>query len=104
MKKDNVTKFPLDKKIDETNKFLVVKKSECQHKNGTFEIDIDLNKCWCNLCKEEVPPMLALERLAAKESVYMRNHYRYVDEIKRLSKRSRTQCQHCKKMTRISRT
>ncbi len=58
----------------------------------------------CADCKEKLNPMWALQQLSRAEHRYHELHARYHDELKRLGERSRTKCQHCDQMTRISRS
>jgi hypothetical protein len=48
--------------------------------------------------------MWVLTKLAHKETGYHETERRYHEEMKRLSERSRTKCEHCGQMTRISRS
>ena len=48
--------------------------------------------------------MFVLESLMHQESRWMRTREAYQEEMKRLDERSRTKCQHCGQMTRISRS
>lgn len=57
----------------------------------------------CGQCGTRLDPMFVLKILARQETQYDRSRERYQAEMKRLSERSRTKCQHCGKMTRISR-
>ncbi len=104
MKDKKTTKLPVRNKREENGKLFLVKPvfGKCQHYNGPFEVDMDAGKCICQECNEEVSPMFVLNRLLAKESRWMRSHDNYKDEMKRLAERSRTKCQHCGQMTRIS--
>lgn len=77
--------------------------TQCQHLFATFTIDLDAGKCFCKRCNGEVSPMFVLEQLMNKESQWMRTMATYQDQMKRLAERSRTKCQHCGEMTRISR-
>lgn len=76
---------------------------KCQHTFTTFEVDVNAGKCRCKKCGEEVSPMFVLEELMKAESRWMRTLDSYQDSMKRLAERSRTKCDHCGKMTRISR-
>ncbi|WP_232341271.1 hypothetical protein [Burkholderia pseudomallei] len=58
----------------------------------------------CADCKEKLNPMWVLKQLSQAEHRYHELHARYHDELKRLSERSRTKCQHCGEMTRISKS
>lgn len=77
---------------------------KCRHHSAKFEIDMRAGKCFCRDCKEEVSPMFVLEKLMHEESRWRRTRSDYLDELKRLEQRSRTKCQHCGEMTRISRS
>lgn len=74
---------------------------ECHHPG--FLVDDSKQVVECATCKKELNPMWVLVKLAAKESTWYQAHDRYQDEMKRLEERSKTTCEHCKKMTRISR-
>lgn len=57
----------------------------------------------CGNCATKLDPMWVLKRLAERETDYERKRAIAQDEMKRLSERQKTQCDHCGKMTRISR-
>lgn len=57
----------------------------------------------CGLCGTRLDPMFVLRRLANEETQWERTRQNYKEEMKRLNERSRTKCDHCGKMTRISR-
>jgi len=80
---------------------LVIGYPTCFH--GPFIVDSDNAEVTCAKCKEKLNPMLVLHRLAVKETQYHATAERYQEEMKRINERSRTKCQHCGKMTRISR-
>lgn len=73
----------------------------CQHDNAQFEVDIRGGRCICKNCRGEVSPFFVLERLMRSESLWQRHRRCYVDDMQRLSERSRAKCQHCQRMTRI---
>lgn len=79
---------------------LIVGYPKCYH--GPFIVDSDNAEVTCGKCGEKLNPMVVLDRLARKESQYRATAERYQEEMKRLAERSRTKCQHCGKMTRIS--
>jgi hypothetical protein len=56
----------------------------------------------CSRCNIKLDPMWVLRQVASEESQWMRTRAAYQEEMKRLSERKRTQCQHCGKMTGIS--
>ncbi len=57
----------------------------------------------CSLCNTKLDPMFVLRQLANKESEWHRTREAYQAEMVRLNERKLTKCQHCSKMTRISR-
>ena len=105
MADDDVKKLPVrNKRQDDGNLFLVPPPyGKCKHYRGPFEVDEDAGTCKCLECGEEVSPMFVLNRLMSQESQWIRTRERYKDEMKRLAERSRTKCEHCGQMTRISR-
>jgi hypothetical protein len=70
----------------------------------TYLIDEAAAEVECSVCKAKLNPMWVLARLAHNETKYHETARRYHDEMKRLAERSRTRCDHCGKMTRISRS
>jgi hypothetical protein len=72
----------------------------CVH--GQFQIDSSLDVVTCGICEEKLNPMFVLKRLAQQDSRFRQNSEIYQDQMKRLAERSRTKCEHCKNMTRIS--
>lgn len=74
----------------------------CRHTR--FTIDEKLAQVECRDCKQLLDPMYALRQLAHQETRFHDLHERYNDEMRRLGERSKTKCEHCRKMTRISRT
>lgn len=76
--------------------------SQCKHFRGPFVVDVDGGKCTCKECGGEVAPIFVLEKLMKEESRWMRNREAHLNEVRRLEERSRTKCQHCGEMTRIS--
>ena len=101
----DIPKLPVKNKRDSEGKlFLTAPPHEkCKHLFGSFEVDEDAGKCKCLECGEEVSPMFVLKRLMRQESQWNQTRERYKDEMKRLANRSKTKCDHCGKMTRISR-
>lgn len=73
----------------------------CMHKR--FTVDERLQEVVCRDCKVKLNPMYALLSLSRQENRYHELHARYQDELARLAARSKTKCEHCDKMTRISR-
>lgn len=58
----------------------------------------------CGLCGMRLDPMFVLRILAREETKWQRSREQYTDEMRRLSERQRTKCQHCGSITRISRS
>lgn len=82
--------------------FLVQAPHTCSHHSGPFLIDDTLAEVTCGRCKQKLNPMFVLKQLMYSESRWHASFARYQGEMKRLSERSKTKCEHCKKMTRIS--
>ena len=102
---ENILKLPVKPREPTGDRFLVdVPYTKCKHWQGPFEIDVDGGKCKCLKCNTEVTAMFVLEQLMQQESRWMRTREAYLGEMKRLDERSSTKCQHCDKMTRISRS
>jgi hypothetical protein len=80
-----------------------VGKRDCQHYPGRFVVNESLAEVTCGDCNEKLNPMWVLHQLATRDRNFAEAHTRYHDEMKRLRERHSTKCQHCKKMTRISR-
>jgi hypothetical protein len=83
-------------------KFLVQAPLNCSHYNGPFLVDEKLAEVTCGRCNAKLNPMWVLTKLMHSESRWHENMARYQGEMKRLSERKKTKCQHCKQMTRIS--
>lgn len=79
-----------------------VGKSKCHHYPGCFIVDSSLAEVTCGECKEKLNPMWVLGQLATRDRNFAEAHTRYHEQMKRLSERTSTKCQHCKKMTRVS--
>ena len=98
----NVTLLPVKPRID-LGKDRVLKSvhlGRCWHKR--FIVDEQLAEVECADCHEKLNPMWVLQQLSIQENRFHELHARYHDELKRLGERSRTKCQHCGEMTRIS--
>lgn len=102
----DISKLPVKNKREGTKELFLVRRpyERCKHYDGPFELDEDAGKVHCLECQEEVSPIFVLKRLMQLESRWMRSHNQYHDEQSRLAKRSRTTCDHCGKMTKISRS
>ena len=103
---DKIKTLPVkNKRQDDGKVFLVLPPYEkCKHYDGPFELDEDAGICRCKECGDEVTALFVLKRLMQKESQWNKSRSYYKDEMKRLAARSRTKCDHCGKMTRISGT
>lgn len=84
------------------DKYLVPAPPGCNHHNGPFLVSEKLAEVTCGRCNAKLNPIWVLTKLMHAESKWHDNMTRYQDEMKRLSERSKTKCQHCKQMTRIS--
>lgn len=100
---ENIVKFTGKQKEPVGERFLApVDPRKCQHWTGPFEVDDKGGKCRCLTCGEEVAPIFVLQQLMKQESRWMRTREAYLGEMKRLDERSKTKCQHCGLLTRIS--
>lgn len=101
---DNVTVLPVKQRSDLGNEhvFSSVPLSKCWHRR--YVVDDKLAEVECADCHEKLNPQWVLQQLANQEHRYHELHARYHDELKRLGERSRTKCQHCGQMTRISKS
>lgn len=102
---ENVLQLPVKFKDQEPveRTLTLAKTGQCLHTSG-FILDESLEHVHCKACKEALNPMWVLRRLANQETQYHVAAARYQEEMQRLSERSRTKCEHCNKMTRISRS
>lgn len=107
---ENVTRLPVRFKTQgKTGRALELidryfdNEGQCSHRNATFIVCESEADVECGKCGAKLNPMWVLKHLAVEERRLHEMSERYKDEMKRLSERSRTQCQHCGKMTRISR-
>jgi hypothetical protein len=57
----------------------------------------------CGRCHTRLDPMFVLRVMASEETSWSRSRKNYIEEMQRLRDRRRTKCQHCGKMTEISR-
>lgn len=118
MDEDNIHKLPIKFKSAPTDEtFLKVVDSHfgtvgCSHRqyvkdgkirhvryllrDGETEVE-------CSQCGTKLDPMFVLKILAREENSWNETRKRYNEEMKRLGERSRTKCQYCERMTRISR-
>lgn len=80
-----------------------VESRPCRHMQG-FIVDESATEVTCKVCSAKLNPMWVLTQLAHKETKYHLSAERYRDEMERLANRSKTKCQHCHRMTRISKS
>lgn len=103
MDDDKIKTLPVKPKAETGRLMLVPPPREgCNHFQASFEIDVVGCKCKCLACGGEVSPWFVLNRMMDKECTWNRTREAYKDEMKRLAERSKTKCDHCGKMTRIS--
>ena len=100
---DNVTTLPLKRRTD-TGKLMLLPPpaNKCSHYNASFEVDEDSGECTCLKCGGKVTPIFVLKILMHHESRWNKTREAYAAEMKRLGERSKTKCQHCGKITRVS--
>jgi hypothetical protein len=87
--------------LGENHELSVVSSCACWHRAG-FIVDERLAEVTCAACKAKLNPIWVLGQLAMLENRFHDLHARYQDELVRLNGRSRTKCEHCGGMTRIS--
>lgn len=114
---DKVTRLPVRFKSppdgEQSLRLVRGKRGECDHRwffdgvgkmrSVSYDIREGETEVECSNCGARLDPMWVLGRLANEESIWLRNRERYADEMKRLAERQSTKCQHCNRMTRISR-
>lgn len=116
---ENVTRLPVQFKRplqDEGTVLKVVERflsrDECNHitrLDGTRVVSVTYliregeTEVECGNCATRLDPMWVLAKLAREESGWNNARRMYLDEMKRLRERSRTKCDACGHMTRISR-
>lgn len=86
----------------ESRTLIPVYTRECSHR-GPYVVDESLAQVECATCHARLDPLWVLMRLANKETQMETHRAAYQDEMRRLAERSKTKCQCCGKMTRISR-
>jgi hypothetical protein len=118
MSDDNVTKLPINFKAppsDDGPMLQIVDRYErdaCNHSwqftngrqvNARYLIREGETEVECSLCETKLDPMFVLRKLAHEETKWERSRQTYRAEMARLCERKATKCEHCSKMTRISR-
>lgn len=108
----NVTRLPVRFKDQAPADRSVIRSCEvvggekCTHHpmfGASFIVDEKLAEVECSLCHAKLSPVWAMARIADQDRRFAEARVRYVEESKRLAERERTKCQHCNRMTRISR-
>jgi hypothetical protein len=105
---DNVKKLPVRFKTPLPEERTVVmlhevpKAMTCCHLFVQYIVDESAAEVECGKCGAKLNPMWVLVRLACEDRRYEDSQKRHQEEMKRLAERSRTKCDHCGKMTRIS--
>ena len=77
--------------------------NHAEYEGAAFIVDDKLDEVTCSKCQAKLNPMFVLKQLTGRETRFHEGHRRYHDEMKRLKDRTRTKCEHCDRMTRISR-
>lgn len=77
-----------------------LKRIGCKHLH--VKINIERAYCECKDCGELLSPMAVLCRFATEESRYVYEGSSLNNQRKKLEKKKRTKCEHCRKMTRIN--
>ena len=107
---DKVTRLPVSfREPPPTDRVLIgpyevpLADTPCNHLMAQYLIDPSLAEVICGRCKAKLNPMWVLEQLARNDRRYAASQAAAREASKRLDERSRTKCDHCGKMTRISR-
>lgn len=98
---DKVVDLPVTFKSPDEGQMLVLRRGPCPH--GKYLVDETAATVECALCHAKLNPIHVLSVLANRETMWHRARARYQEEMKLLTERSRTKCQHCGKLTRIRR-
>lgn len=75
----------------------------CTHTMVQYYIDPSEAEVTCSRCQTKLNPMWVLGQLATEDRRYAESQKAAKEAQARLADRSRTKCDHCGKMTRISR-
>lgn len=107
MSDDNVTKLPVRFRKPLADEGRIIQEADpigaCRHQDATYLIGPGAADVECSKCGTRLDPMWVLRQLARHDSRMHSAHSRYHEEMKRLSERTRTKCENCGQMTRISR-
>lgn len=108
----DVTRLPVKFKAPTPQERTVVRPFEvrrpepCLHSpllGATYIVDEKLAEVECGKCGAKLNPMWVLAEIARNDRRMQEAAIRYQDEQRRLAERQRTKCEHCERMTRISR-
>ncbi len=112
MTDDGVTKLPVrfkSPKPEDRTLFVaheVGQDNACTHSplfGCSYVVDDKLAEVECGRCGAKLSPMWVLTALAHDDRRMAEGRKRYREEQARYEERSRTKCEHCRQMTRISR-
>lgn len=94
---------PLDAENPPVLEVVRVGDSPCWlHHKGPYLVDEKLAEVECGTCHAKLNPMHVLAELARQETRYHEYRRTYLEQVERLRKRSRTKCEKCGQITRIS--
>lgn len=81
-----------------------IQKGRCSRLNqhGPYLVDESLSLVECGTCKRELNPMFVLKALAESDSALAFRMNSLRKTVEKYEARLRCKCQHCGKMTRIS--
>ena len=102
---DNIKELPVKFKqpISEDSPSLeIVTGPGCSHLFTTYKIREGNAEVECGSCGERLNPMWVLSQIAKAEARIHQSRKAHQEEMKRLNDRKKTKCNHCGKMTAIS--
>lgn len=105
---DNVSKLPVrfKKPVPEDRTLVLAweasKGQKCSHLLTTYIVSACDAEVECEKCGTKLNPMWVLTKLATEDRRLEDARRYHAEETARLAERSRTKCEHCAKMTRIS--
>lgn len=101
---DKVVRLDVTFKGHSDGEKLLIHKNSYACKHGPYVIDEALAEVTCEPCGAKMNPIHVLKILANHENRWHQNAENAKAEMERLEQRTRTKCQHCHQMTRISRS
>lgn len=109
MTDDNIIEFKILPKRDLSNaptarfKDNTIRDPKDPCRSGhSYEIDTEAGIAECLQCKKHFTLLHIIGVMLENESLYMRRKEEYKKEQIRLEQREKTKCEHCNKMTKIS--